>query len=410
MSEDPKPAAPAGPAPVAGLLAEYETTGELIAASKKVRDAGYTAWDTFVPFPVHGIDPAMGIKPTVLPWIVFFGGLTGFVTAVTMQWWMNAVDYPWIVSGKPTWSIPANVPVMFELTVLFSAFAALGGMLALNKLPLPAHPLDLVERFARATDDRFFVWIEASDPRFNQKATHALLEGAGAAAVETVHEDRVTPSELPRGLIYALLILAKASTVPFALAFKARHATSHEPRIHVVPDMDFQQKFKAQTENEFFEDERSTRAPIEGTVPNGELHDDDHLYRGKVGDAWAATFPQSIAPTEQTLARGQQRFGIYCAPCHGLVAKGDGMVTKRAEALAEGTWVPPTDLTQDSIRTQPVGQIFNTITHGIRNMPAYAPQIDPKDRWAIVMYVRALERSQHATVADLTAAERANLK
>src|SRR5688572_14857096 len=136
-----------GPVPLHGLLAEYETPWQLIDASNKVREARYQRWDTYTPFPVHGIDKAMGIRMTILPWIVLVAGLTGLASAIALQWWTNAFDYPWIVSGKPMWSIPANVPIMFEMTVLFSGITTLVGMLALNGMPHPSHPLDLKERF-----------------------------------------------------------------------------------------------------------------------------------------------------------------------------------------------------------------------------------------------------------------------
>src|SRR5690606_16007131 len=113
---------------------------------------------------------------TRLPWIVLCFGLTGLTTAVLMQWWMNAVDYPWIISGKPLWSIPANIPITFELTVLFSAISTFLSMLILNGLPKPSSPLDRVRRFARVTDDRFFLLIEAEDPKFDDRDTKALLE------------------------------------------------------------------------------------------------------------------------------------------------------------------------------------------------------------------------------------------
>ena len=110
-------------APLHGVLAEFDRPQALMAAARKVRDAGYRDWDTFTPFPVHGMEKAMGIKMTILPWLTFCGGITGLITAIVMQWWMNAVDYPWVISGKPIWSIPANIPVAFEMTVLFSVFA-----------------------------------------------------------------------------------------------------------------------------------------------------------------------------------------------------------------------------------------------------------------------------------------------
>src|SRR4029079_4307787 len=111
----------------------------------------------------------------------------------------------------------------------------------------------------------------------------------------------------------------------------------------------------------------------------------------------------------QTIKRGQERFGIYCSPCHGLGGNGDGMGAKRAEGLAQGTWVPPSNLNQDYLRQMPVGQIFNTITHGVRNMPAYGPQVKVDDRWAIILYVRALQRSRGTNISDLSDDERGKL-
>jgi mono/diheme cytochrome c family protein len=397
-------------APLHGVLAEYDTADAILAASRKVRDAGYRDWDTYTPFAVHGIEKAMGIKMTILPWIVFCGGLTGCATALLMQWWMNAYDYPWIISGKPFFSVPANIPITFELTVLFSVFSCLGGMLFLNRLPHPSHPLDLKRRFARVTDDKFFLLIQASDPKFDEQATRSLLESTHPVVLEDVPEDRVTPDRVPNGVIYGLVILATASLVPFALFAAARESHGDSPRIHMIQDMDSQPKFKAQRENPFFDDERADRLPVPGTVAQGDLREDDHLYRGKVDGAWARTFPQQIEPTAETMARGKQRFDIFCAPCHGLTGRGDGMVNRRAQELGQGTWVPPTDMTQDHLRAMPVGELFNSITNGVRNMPAYGPQIKPEDRWAVLMYVRALQRSRSTSVNDLSEAERASLK
>ncbi len=407
--DDHQPEAPKA-AELHGLLAEYDTPDELLFASRKIRDAGFDKWDTYTPFPVHGIDGAMGIKMTVLPWIVLCAGLTGLASAITMQWWMNAYDYPWLISGKPIWSIPANVPIMFELTVLFSAITALVAMLMLNGLPHPSHPLDLVRRFGRVTDDKFFLLIQASDPKFDTAETRALLDSTHPAAVEAVPEDNVTSNQLPAGLIYALIVVAAAAAVPVALAVKARYSHSDKPRIHLIQDMDFQPKYKAQRENPVFADGRADRLPEPGTVAVGHLNDDDHLYRGKLNGGFARTFPPSIEATEAVMARGKQRFGIYCTPCHGLSGHGDGMVAKRAESLAQGSWVPPSNIHQEYLRNMPVGELFNTITNGVRNMPAYGAQIPTEDRWAIVMYLRALQRSEAGTLVDLPESERSQLK
>jgi mono/diheme cytochrome c family protein len=412
MSHDEKEteAVETGPAPLHGLLAQYEDPASLKTAAKKVRDAGYRKWDTYTPFPVHGIERAMGIRMTGLPWIVLAAALTGLGTAIWLQWWTNAVDYPFLISGKPFWSIPANVPIYFELTVLFSAFAALGGMLLLNNLPHPSHPLDNKRLFDRSSDDRFYLYVEAADPKFDEEETRELIENTHPAAVEDVHEDRASSDRLPPALVYGLIIITVASLVPFAYFAKNRASTTGTTRIHAIGDMDWQVKFKAQQPNPLFANDMAMRAPEPGTVAMDQLDDDDHFYRGKMNGGFALTFPDQVKIDDATMKRGKERFGIYCAPCHGLAGQGDGMVSQRAMALAEGTWVPPSNLTQEYLRMMPVGQIFNTVTHGIRNMPAYGPQIPPEDRWDIILYVRALQHQNSTPVSELTDAERAQLK
>ena len=396
--------------PLHGLLAEYESPHDLVLASKKVRDVGFAKWDTFTPFPIHGIERAMGIKMTRLPWIVLACALTGLASAILLQWWTNAVDYKFISSGKPFWSIPASVPVYFELTVLLAAFGALFGMLGLNKLPHPSHPLDQLRRFGRATDDKFFLYIEAADAKFDISDTRELLDKTHPLDVTEIHEDHSTSDQLPKGLIYAILVVTVAALVPFAFFAKARFTKSAEPRIHAIGDMDWQIKFKAQRPNPFFQNGMAMRPPEPGTVAMGQLEDDDHFYQGKVDGAFARTFPEKFEVSEQSMARGKQRFEIYCSPCHGFSGNGDGMVAQRAMALAEGTWVPPTVLGQDYLRQMPVGQLFDSITKGVRNMPAYGSQIPAADRWAIILYLRALQRSKATAATDLTDAERSGLK
>ena len=172
--------------PVYGILAEYSDPAVLIEACKKVRDAGFKKWDTYTPFPVHGLDGAMGVRPTILPWIVLGAGLSGVLAAALMQWWMNAINYPFVVSGKPLWSIPANVPIMFEVMVLFSGITAFGSVFALCGLPLFYRPQFRSERFRRVTDDKFFVWIDARDPRFSE--AEGFLKQLGSSHVETIRE------------------------------------------------------------------------------------------------------------------------------------------------------------------------------------------------------------------------------
>ena len=158
-----------------GLLGEFASPEDLVRAASRVRDAGYTKWDAHTPFPVHGLDSAMGIRTTRLPFLVLGAGLVGTTSGLLMQWWMNAVDYPLIISGKPFNSIPADIPVTFELTVLLASLTAFIGMLVLNALPRFNHPLFKLAAFRRVTDDAFFLVIEAADPRFDLEKTGQLL-------------------------------------------------------------------------------------------------------------------------------------------------------------------------------------------------------------------------------------------
>lgn len=172
-----------------GYLAEFETVNGLVDACAAIRDAGYSRWDAHTPFPVHGLDSAMGLRTTKLPWIVFFAGLTGGGLGLLLQYWTAAVDYPLIISGKPLFSIPANVPITFEMTILFAALSAFISMLAINGLPQFYHPVFHSERFRRVTDDRFFISVEARDPRFREDETRKLLESLGPVQVERLEED-----------------------------------------------------------------------------------------------------------------------------------------------------------------------------------------------------------------------------
>jgi hypothetical protein len=171
-----------------GLMTEFSDVKTLMHAAEKCRDAGFTRWDAHTPFPVHGLDKAMGIRGTRLPFIVLGGGLTGLGLATLMQWWMNAVDYPFLISGKPLFGLPANIPIMFELTVLLSAFAAFFGMWTLNGLPKLYHPLFKSRSFRRATQDRFFIVVEATDPKFQSEKTREFLGQLGGSGVEEITE------------------------------------------------------------------------------------------------------------------------------------------------------------------------------------------------------------------------------
>lgn len=450
-----------------GIVAEFDQPEALVAGSAAVRDAGYTQWDTHTPFPIHGIDAAMGIRRTFLPWLVLIGGLTGTTIAIAMQYYMNAsheteyavgwpfAGYQYPVSGKPYWSLPANIPIAFELTILLASFAGFFGMIALNRLFHWYNPLFKLERFRLVTNDRFFMAIDSRDPKFNAQELPAMLRGLGANVVEECWDNE--PRRLPPSFATVGLVLCALALVPPALVMRHRSVTWDTERIHPVQDMDFQMKFKSQQRNPFFADERAMRPQVEGTVARGQFAGDSRYYLGidagqamasllqaadaNSADKTAAPEPASqkegseaqkaaaeagqtgqgvppgppaagmnenqnwveeipIAVDERLMQRGQQKFEIYCAPCHGLGGYGDGLVDARARALNAPTWIKVPSLHAPQTRKRADGYIFRAITEGVRKMPAYGSQIRPEDRWAIVLYVRALQRSQGAPAAD----------
>lgn len=177
------------------MIAEFDDVNCLVAAARSVRSHGFTKWDVHTPFPVHGMDEVMHVKRTFLPWIVFGMGLMGALGGLLLVWWTNATSFPvphalrgyqFIIAGKPIFSLPANIPVIFETTVLLAAFGAVFGMLGLNRLPMLHNPLFKSERFRRVTTDRFFIVVDASDPKFDRVRTADLLLSLRAKAVEEV--------------------------------------------------------------------------------------------------------------------------------------------------------------------------------------------------------------------------------
>ena len=160
-----------------GLLAEFDSPTELVDAAREVRDAGYRQTDAFTPFPLHDIDEALGIKRSILPYLCFAGGITGLLSGFALQYFVHVIDYPIIVGGRPHISLPAMIPPAYELTILFTAFTAVFGMLFLNGLPRPYHPVFNVPRFALATREKFFLLIESDDEKFDYDETRKFMEG-----------------------------------------------------------------------------------------------------------------------------------------------------------------------------------------------------------------------------------------
>ena len=171
-----------------GLMAEFDDPEVVLDAANKAREAGYKRMEAYTPFPVHGLHEAVGFRDNRVPWVIFFSGLAGAAAGYGLQYFVSVIDYPMNVGGRPLHSWPAFIPVTFETTVLFAAFGAVLGMLALNGLPQPYHPVFNAPDFDRASQDRFFLCIEATDPKFDARETEKFLDTLNPIRVSAVEE------------------------------------------------------------------------------------------------------------------------------------------------------------------------------------------------------------------------------
>ena len=172
-----------------GAVATFSSPEDLLEAAHGMKEKGFTKMDACTPFPIHGIDEALGVKKSPLGFIVFGAGVTGLLLALLLQWWTGAVDYPLVIGGKPLFAVEFSIPITFELTVLLAAFAAVGGMFALNGLPRFYHPLFEYEGFKEVSNDKFFLAVEAKDAKFSAEETPALLDALGSEKTALVEEE-----------------------------------------------------------------------------------------------------------------------------------------------------------------------------------------------------------------------------
>lgn len=213
----------------------------------------------------------------------------------------------------------------------------------------------------------------------------------------------------PRWMLFFGVLGAFAAALPPFIIARVRATPDENRAVHIFFDMDFQPKFKPQSQNPLFADGRAQRPDVLGAVAVGETKIDMHRYEGVVDGKWADGLPAGMQMTDAFLKRGQQRYNIYCSVCHGYAGFGDGAVNKRAMELmsnSEGpvygtAWVQAKSLHDPLVREHPIGMLYNIATHGIRNMAGYGAQIELEDRWAIAAYVKALQLSQNATIQDV---------
>lgn len=374
--------------PLYAITALFESAEAILHAAEATAREGYTRFDVNTPYPVHGMDKAMRLRPSRLGFFALAYGLLGAVSAVGFMTWVTLVDYPLVIGGKPFWSWPAFVPVAFEITVLLASVLTVVSMIVLYfKFPNTSHPLHDTEYMKRVSSDMFGLYIQADDPRFDEKRVREFLSRLGAAEIGTASFDDPYEEERPRmfepkfiGILVLTAVLVSGITY-----------VSLNKLLYMEPFnwMENQGKLKAQKPSALFKDGIGMRPPVEGTVARGFV---PYAYKGKPEEA-ATSLGNPLLPTRETLERGKTRFLTFCSPCHGNFGRGDSRLA--------GQFPNPPTLHSDKVRNWPDGSIYHVITEGQNVMPSYAAQIGRDDRWAIVHYIRVLQRAENPKESDL---------
>lgn len=366
----------------------FDTPEEIIHAAEKVSEKGFKKFDVNTPYPVHGMDKAMKLGPSKLGYAALVFGLSGTLAAFLMMTWMSVFDYPNIIGGKPYFSFPAFVPIMFEITVLAATIATVSTMLMVFfKLPNNSHPLHDTPYMKAVSADKYGISIQAEDELFNEHEVISLLESLDAKNISPVYflEEEINfKSALFEPKFVGFLVIA------FILVSGATYFTLN--KLMFMPPfnwMSYQDKSIAQEASTFFEDGWSMRVPVEGTIARGFL---PYPYKGQPELA-AERMVNPLPVSEKVLELGRKKFNTYCSPCHGNFAEGDSRL--------RGQFPNPPSLHSEKVRNWTDGRIYHVIMEGQNVMPSYAHQLSKDERWSVIHYIRALQRAKNAKESDL---------
>lgn len=371
------------------IAAVFSDPNKIISAVKETAKLGYTKFDVNTPYPLHGMDKAMKLKPSMLGFITLVFGLTGAAIALLLAWWTLSVDYPLVIGGKPFFALPAFIPVTFELTVLLATLSTVIGMLTFFfKMPANSHPLHDTEYMQNVSSDKFGLYIEAADKKFDIEVIKDLFKSQGAVRVDEIYlpVKDVYPLLQPRFLWFLFTVFVVTS---FATYFTLNKLMYMEPFDWMVN----QQKQSVQKNSLLNSKEFGMRVPVKGTIARGFL---PYQYLGQAvpGDTLKNPLPSS----KEVLALGQRKFLTFCSPCHGNYADGDSRL--------RGQFVNPPSLHTNRVRTMTDGLIYHIITNGQNSMPSYNSQVTREERWSIINYLRVLQRAKNAGTTDLNMAKK----
>lgn len=372
-----------------GITALFKSPDEIISAAEKVADAGYNKFDVNTPYPVHGMDRAMKLKPSRLGFVTLVFGLSGAALALIFMYWTMSVDYPMVIGGKPFFALPAFIPVTFEVTVLLATVMTVVLMLALFfRLPDNKHPLHDTNYMKLVSKDHYGVVIESSDPQFDENKVKELLKSLNPVSTEIVYYpvEEKYPIFQPKFLMFLFITVLVVSGGTYFLLNKLMYMTPFDWMME-------QDKLTPQKTSELFSDGFGMRKPVEGSVARGFI---PYPFMGE--DNPKEVLMNPFIPTKENIELGRKKYLTFCSPCHGDYGDGDSRL--------KGQFPNPPTLHSTRGREFSDGMIYHIITNGQNIMPGYSSQISRDERWAVVNYIRVLQRAKNASDSDLELAKK----
>ncbi len=335
--------------PIYAVTGLFEKPDEIINAAEKVAYEGYLNYDIHTPYPVHGMDKAMRLPPSTMGYFALVLGLSGAVLALFFMWITTAYEYPLVIGGKPFFSLPALIPITFEVTVLLATCGTVISMLFIFfKMPNNSHPLHDTKFMKQVSSDKFGVCIEAKDKFFDKEKVKSFLLSLGATEVEEIYFDvddlknknKILTPKFSGFLVFVIVLTSAASYATLNI-------------VMYMPPFDWmmtQSRLNAQGTTDFYENHSAMREPVEGSIARGFM---PYAFIGQP-DSAGKYLENPLEMTEANLAVGKKKFNTYCSPCHDYYGRG--------ESRLKGRFPNPPSLHTDKTRNWPDGRLYHIIT------------------------------------------------
>jgi mono/diheme cytochrome c family protein len=368
------------------VLGLFDSAQLLMQAIPEVKAKVAARLEAYSPYPIHGIEKALGLRKSPIAGMVLVMGIIGAISALAFQLWTSGSDYPLITAGKPYFSWEAFIPITFELTVLFATFTAgLGMLFLLSRLPFYRHPLLRSESMRLITRDKFALAVESSGEDLDADAVTAMLKQAGANSVEVLEAPAPIGPLSPQFLMFVLFaVVASSAAAGYLTYWTIKLFPVSVPMVNMLN----QRKLDPQRSDHFFKDGFGMRMPVAETIMRGSLP-----YAIDSEDK-AAVLANPLPSTGKVLNQGKNVFENYCSVCHGILGNG-------ATSLTAAYGAKPANLVARASIELPDGKIYHVIMKGKNSMPSYAADLTPDERWATVHYVRVLQRALNAKENDI---------